>query len=197
MNELLLVATLTILFGALPLIFVGYQIAFNNKNHWINGVDQSKLSNPNGFVKYIGNSIITTGILVIVVCALLYFQAINYRIRMIIYIALIACLFFILERLVNHKPFVKSKNWYRRAILLNLITLLVFYLGAISWDPYIRNLQIRSPLIETSAPFQGLVCYLVFNFVFYWWHRIKQQPIAVAYFSPSTSQPAKNRSTSD
>lgn len=78
MNELLLVATLTILFGALPLIFVGYQIAFNNKNHWINGVDQSKLSNPNGFVKYIGNSIITTGILVIVVCALLYFQAINY-----------------------------------------------------------------------------------------------------------------------
>ena len=45
---------------------------------------------------------------------------------MIIYIALIACFFFILERLVNHKPFVKSKNWYRRAILLNLITLLVF-----------------------------------------------------------------------
>lgn len=92
---------------------------------------------------------------------------------MIIYIALFACLFFILERLVNHKPFVKSKNWYSRAILLNLITLLVFYLGANSWDPYIRNLQIRSPLIETSAPVQGLICYIVFNFVFYWWHRIK------------------------
>ena len=78
MDELLLVTVSTILFGALPLIFVGYQIAFNNKNHWINGVDQSKLSNPIGFTKYVGNSITATGFLVILVCTLLYFQAINF-----------------------------------------------------------------------------------------------------------------------
>ena len=41
---------------------------------------------------------------------------------MIIYIALFALCLFIIERWINHKPFVKSKNWYLRAIALNLLS---------------------------------------------------------------------------
>ncbi|WP_158967702.1 hypothetical protein [Paraglaciecola sp. L3A3] len=78
MNELLLLALLTTITGALPLIFVGYQIAVNNKNHWINGVDQSTLSNPEGFAKFVGHSITITGVLISVVSLLLYMQVINY-----------------------------------------------------------------------------------------------------------------------
>jgi len=92
---------------------------------------------------------------------------------MIIYIALFAVCLFIIERWINHKPFVKSKNWYLRAIALNLLTLLVFYIGSITWEPFFQTLNIAKPLLDIPAPLQGLVCYILFNFIFYWWHRIK------------------------
>jgi len=92
---------------------------------------------------------------------------------MIIYIAIFAFILFFIERIINNKPFVKSKHWYPRAILLNLCTLLVFNLGAFTWDPYFQSLQFHEPIVNTSAPLQGLLCYIAFNFIFYWWHRVK------------------------
>ena len=94
---------------------------------------------------------------------------------MILYIALSALFLFILERYVNHKPFIQSKHWYTRAIILNLLTLLVFYIGAISWEPALRAAKIYPPLIDIAPPLQGLICYFAFHFFFYWWHRVKHQ----------------------
>ncbi|TLX47158.1 desaturase [Pseudoalteromonas phenolica] len=89
------------------------------------------------------------------------------------YIAVIALFLFVLERLISYKPFVKSKAWYRRAVLLNIITLLTFYFGSLTWEPFFQSIEVSDPLINMSAPVQGLICYVFFNFVFYWWHRLK------------------------
>ena len=74
MNESLLIALLVCITGALPLILVGYQISVNNKLHWINGVDLTKLSNPKGFGHYVGNSITITGMVFIILSVLLYLE---------------------------------------------------------------------------------------------------------------------------
>ncbi|MCF2947056.1 hypothetical protein L0668_02985 [Paraglaciecola aquimarina] len=78
MNDLFFIALLTAILGGLPLIFVGYQIAINNKRHWINGADQSVMSNPEGFGKYVGYSILVTGLLILLVSSLLYAQVFGY-----------------------------------------------------------------------------------------------------------------------
>lgn len=77
MDELLIVAILTTVTGALPLIFVGYQIALNNKINWINGVDLSTLSDSQAFARFVGHSITITGVLISLVCLLLSLQMLN------------------------------------------------------------------------------------------------------------------------
>ncbi|MBT1452437.1 hypothetical protein KJ365_16260 [Glaciecola sp. XM2] len=63
--------------AALPLVGIGYCISVKNKRHWINGVDQSKLSDPEGFGRYVGNSIMVTGLLFFIIAALLGFEIIG------------------------------------------------------------------------------------------------------------------------
>ena len=92
---------------------------------------------------------------------------------MTIYIALFALSMFFIERVINHKPFVKSQNWYKRAVILNFLTLLIFYTGSLTWEPYFQSIQIQKPLFNSPAPVQGFICYIAFNFIFYWWHRAK------------------------
>lgn len=77
MNELQIVFLATTFTGALPLITIGLIIALKNKRHWINGVDQTKLTDPEGFGKFVGNSISITGVLVFLIALLLYLQLIG------------------------------------------------------------------------------------------------------------------------
>ncbi|MBE1300649.1 MAG: hypothetical protein GJ680_12195 [Alteromonadaceae bacterium] len=76
-NELQIPLLITIFVGALPLIIIGYLISVKGKRHWINGVDQSKLADPEGFGRYVGNSIIATGCAIFLVAFLTYLQIIN------------------------------------------------------------------------------------------------------------------------
>ena len=61
-------------------LFLGYQISVNDKQHWINGVDFSTLSNPTEFTKTIGRSLIITGLIFWLVSLLLYLGVIGYLI---------------------------------------------------------------------------------------------------------------------
>ena len=72
MQELDMIFIFLSVFGALPLIVIGLLISLKNKRHWINGVDQDALSDPEGFGKYVGNSITITGILIFLAGLLLY-----------------------------------------------------------------------------------------------------------------------------
>ena len=72
-----MVSLTTVFVAALPLILLGYLVAFRQKRHWINGVDQSKLSNPDAFGKFVGNSITVTGMLIILITIFLYLKVIG------------------------------------------------------------------------------------------------------------------------
>lgn len=77
-SEILLFCLSISLFTGLVFVFLGYQIAVNQKQHWINGVDFSKLSKPSEFTKAIGRSLINTGVLFFLVSLLLYIEVIGY-----------------------------------------------------------------------------------------------------------------------
>jgi sterol desaturase/sphingolipid hydroxylase (fatty acid hydroxylase superfamily) len=94
---------------------------------------------------------------------------------MIAIIALAGFTLFILERIKPNKPFVYSKNWYVRSILFNIITLLIFIIGSVSWEPWFQNVNALIPEINLNKPTQGFIVYITFQFVFYWWHRAKHR----------------------
>lgn len=96
---------------------------------------------------------------------------------MITYIAVIGILLFLFERLKPNKPFVFSSKWYLRAISFNLITLVLFILGSLSWDLWFQSINIYNSNIELAPPVQGLITYIIYNFIFYWWHRAKHHNI--------------------
>ncbi|MDU0356314.1 hypothetical protein RS130_22655 [Paraglaciecola aquimarina] len=77
MDMLLVIFIITTTVGVLPLIVTGYFIALKGKRHWINGVDQSKLANPDGFGKFVGHSISMTGVAIFIISLLLYLQLIG------------------------------------------------------------------------------------------------------------------------
>lgn len=78
MNELMLIFISISIFGALPLVVIGLLISFKRKRNWINGVDQDKLSDPESFGKYVGNSITLTGVLMFLVSMCLYLNVLGY-----------------------------------------------------------------------------------------------------------------------
>jgi hypothetical protein len=78
MSNLHIVFIATIFTGALPALFIGLVITLKNKRHWINGVDQSKLKDPEKFGKFVGNSISVTGLLIFFIAILLYLKLIGY-----------------------------------------------------------------------------------------------------------------------
>ena len=77
-NEVLLFFLVISIFTGLVFIFLGYQVAFKEKQHWINGVDFSTLTNPAGYTKAIGRSLINTGIIFFIISILLYVQVMEY-----------------------------------------------------------------------------------------------------------------------
>jgi ammonia channel protein AmtB len=77
-NEILLFCLSISIVTGLTFVFLGYQIAFKEKQHWINGVDFSKLSSPIEFTKAMGRSLINTGVVFFIVSLLLYVQVVGY-----------------------------------------------------------------------------------------------------------------------
>lgn len=86
---------------------------------------------------------------------------------------------FFIERLKPSKPFVFSSKWYLRAISLSLITLVLFIFGSFSWDLWFKSISVYNPNIELVPPIEGLITYIIYNFIFYWWHRAKHHYIAL------------------
>ena len=77
-SEILILCLSVSIFTGLTFIFLGYQIGIKQKQHWINGVDFSKMSKPLDFTKAIGQSLINTGIVIFIISLLLYIGVIGY-----------------------------------------------------------------------------------------------------------------------
>ena len=77
MNELLIITLSVAIFGAIPLIFVGYLVGVKQKRHLINGVDIEALSDPEGFTRFLGHSISATGVGMLIIGVLLYLNIVG------------------------------------------------------------------------------------------------------------------------
>ena len=81
--------------------------------------------------------------------------------------------FFALERLKPGRELPRSRGWYIRALVINIVQLgITLGLGKLWYDIYgtqsILHLSSwNNPLLE------GLVGWFIGTFVFYWWHRLR------------------------
>jgi hypothetical protein len=63
--------------GALPCIILGYLIAVKQMRGLIAGWDESKISNPEKFAKWIGYSVLTLGVLIGLIALIWYLGLVN------------------------------------------------------------------------------------------------------------------------
>jgi len=91
----------------------------------------------------------------------------------IVYIAIIGVFLFLFERFKPNKPFISSPKWFVRAICLNLITLVLFLLGSVTWELWFQSVTFFKLDVDLPLPIKGLITYVAFHFIFYWWHRAK------------------------
>jgi hypothetical protein len=63
--------------GALPCIIFGYLIAVKQMRGLIAGWDESKISNPEKFAKWIGYSVLTLGVLIGLIAFIWYWGLVN------------------------------------------------------------------------------------------------------------------------
>ena len=90
-----------------------------------------------------------------------------------------ALIFMVLERAFPGRELPASKGWYLRAVFLNAVQLGVVVLGGITWSIWLQGPSLFriSGMLPDIA--QGLVCWFVGTFFFYWWHRARH---SVAFF---------------
>ncbi|MEW9798598.1 hypothetical protein [Alteromonas sp. CYL-A6] len=76
MNVLFFLLIISVLSG-LVLVVLGYLIAVKKQHSLINGVDFSSLSNPDGFGGVVGNSILISGALMMLMGVVVYLQVVG------------------------------------------------------------------------------------------------------------------------
>ena len=83
-----------------------------------------------------------------------------------------AVLLILIERLAPGVDQPHVTGWIARVLLLNLAQAAVIYLGALTWDRWLPQLQLWSAEPLGFIPSIALG-YLVITFIYYWWHRVR------------------------
>lgn len=81
--------------------------------------------------------------------------------------------FFTWERLKPGRELPHSKNWYVRAIFINLIQLAMIGVAGVTWNKFFRQYTIFEFGAWQSPALEGLFYWFVGTFIFYWWHRLR------------------------
>lgn len=79
-----------------------------------------------------------------------------------------------LEKLFPNKKLPKIDGWWMRAIIFNLMQLVIVMVGQYTWEKYISQ---NSGLFHLNlSPFYGgLLAYFINTWIFYWWHRARHE----------------------
>jgi len=85
----------------------------------------------------------------------------------------VAAAFLALERLLPGRELPHSSGWHLRAWLLNSAQLGIVVLGGYTWAKWLQGPSLFHIDGGLPAFAQGLVCWFVGTFVFYWWHRAR------------------------
>ena len=87
----------------------------------------------------------------------------------------IALFFLGAERLFPGRELPYSRGWPVRAALVNLAQLGIVLLGGYTWSKWLQGPSLFHLDGTMPAVAQGLVCWFVGTFVFYWWHRARHE----------------------
>jgi sterol desaturase/sphingolipid hydroxylase (fatty acid hydroxylase superfamily) len=82
------------------------------------------------------------------------------------------CLIFLEHRFPAH-PLDVRPDWYVRALILNAIQLMVFYVVGRAWASYAGPQSLHLARQGISPLGGALLAYFIFTFVIYWWHRAR------------------------
>lgn len=87
--------------------------------------------------------------------------------------AAVTAVFFTLERIKPGRELPRSRGWYSRSIVINILQLgITLGLGRIWYDIYGTGSIFH--LAGWNNPFlEGFVAWFIGTFVFYWWHRLR------------------------
>lgn len=88
-------------------------------------------------------------------------------------IFVLAAVFMIWERLAPGRALPHSKGWYARALFLNGAQLGVVLLGGYTWTQWLHGASLFHLERHFPPVLQGLICWFVGTFFFYWWHRAR------------------------
>jgi len=91
------------------------------------------------------------------------------------FVGAFALTLFVLERIIPAVPQEQSEWWFPRAILLFGLTLVVGKFGDATWMTWLREFSGLELFGDISAPLQGLLCFVIGSFFFYWWHRWRHE----------------------
>src|SRR5688572_13200378 len=92
----------------------------------------------------------------------------------VIVVAAGAVLLIAAERLAPGVRQPRVQGWIARVALLNAAQLAVVYLGTITWDRWLPQLQLWDG--EAFGTLPGIALgYVAITFVYYWWHRARHE----------------------
>jgi sterol desaturase/sphingolipid hydroxylase (fatty acid hydroxylase superfamily) len=91
--------------------------------------------------------------------------------NMTIIIVLTGLFLIILERIFPDQKLPKVKGWWTRVIIINIIQLGILFLGAYTWDRWLKQVALFHLSEDFPPILGGFISYFIITFVFYWWHR--------------------------
>jgi sterol desaturase/sphingolipid hydroxylase (fatty acid hydroxylase superfamily) len=91
----------------------------------------------------------------------------------LVLIFVMAAVFLLAERWAPGRALPHAPGWHARAALLNAGQLAIFVLGGHAWGVWLQGPSLFA-LERLGLPVvEGLLCWFVGTFVFYWWHRAR------------------------
>jgi sterol desaturase/sphingolipid hydroxylase (fatty acid hydroxylase superfamily) len=88
-------------------------------------------------------------------------------------IAVVTAIFFAWERTRAGRRLPRSAGWHARALLLNVLQVVLTGLGGFTWNAYFRGHALLPARHAIPPVLEAAGYWFVGTFVFYWWHRLR------------------------
>jgi sterol desaturase/sphingolipid hydroxylase (fatty acid hydroxylase superfamily) len=92
----------------------------------------------------------------------------------VVIVVAVALLLMAVERLAPGASLPSVRGWWLRALGINVVQVVVVYVGALSWDRWLPRLAWWHADTLGTLP-AILLGYVTVTFVYYWWHRLRHE----------------------
>lgn len=88
-------------------------------------------------------------------------------------ICVVTLIFFVAERVRPGRELPHVRGWYRRAVCMNIMQIVLIGVGGLVWNRFFRDNAVLHLGHWDSPILEGLFYWVSGTFVFYWWHRLR------------------------